>query len=105
MSACIVMVRFVVETGRREDFLPLVETNARRSLADEPGCRRFDVVVVEAEPDVVLLYEIYDDPAAFDAHRNMPHFHRFEADSAHLVSDKTISVGQLSAGSPAPKPG
>ena len=35
---------------------------------DEPGCRRFDVVEPQGEPDRVLLYEIYDDEAAFDAH-------------------------------------
>ena len=41
---------------------------------DEPGCRRFDVVEPPGEADRILLYEIYDDRAAFEAHLKTPHF-------------------------------
>jgi quinol monooxygenase YgiN len=41
-------------------------------LADEPGCSRFDVLVDPKVPTKFTLYEIYDDEAAFDAHRKIP---------------------------------
>jgi hypothetical protein len=42
-----------------------------------------------AEPDRILLYEIYDDRAAFEAHKNSPHYAAFDAQSAPLVAAKS----------------
>ena len=65
-----------------ERFRRLINENARASVRDEPGCRQFDVVVPDGEPDSIFLYEIYDDAAAFDAHKKTPHFAQFDRDSA-----------------------
>ena len=56
-------------SGKMAAFRQLIDENARASCRDEPGCRRFDVLRTAAsDPDRILLYEIYDDRAAFDAH-------------------------------------
>jgi (4S)-4-hydroxy-5-phosphonooxypentane-2,3-dione isomerase len=78
-----------------ERFHRLINENARASVRDEPGCRQFDVVVAEGEPDSVLLYEIYDDKAAFAAHTKTPHFAAFDRDSASCVASKKVSLGTL----------
>ena len=54
----------------------------------ERGCRRFDVLEPAGEPDRVVLYEIYDDRAAFDAHLQSEHFRRFNAESNALVAQE-----------------
>ena len=41
--------------------------------------------------DRIVLYEIYDDRAAFEAHLKTPHFHEFNAGSTPLVADKSVS--------------
>ena len=61
--------RFPAEAGRAARIPPAGRRQRRAPrCTDEPGCRRFDVVEPQGEPDRVLLYEIYDDEAAFDAH-------------------------------------
>jgi autoinducer 2-degrading protein len=53
------------------------------------------VVVPEGEADRIILYEIYDDAAAFDAHLKTPHFASFDAASAPLVAGRTVSRCRL----------
>lgn len=77
MSEYVVWVEMEVRDGLLDRFLPLAVANARTCVADEPGCRQFDVLQVDGAPNRVLLYEVYDDLAAFDAHRTMPHVATF----------------------------
>ena len=70
-------VSFAVPAERREDFIAEALRNARGSLADEPGCLRFDVLV---DPDDALLFhfdEAYVDKAAVELHRAGENFQRF----------------------------
>lgn len=76
-------------------FRSLVDANARASVRTEPGCRRFDVIEPLGEPDRVLLYEIYDDRAAFDAHCRAAHFLAFDAASRDLVATKQVIAAEL----------
>ena len=95
MSGFVIIVDFRLAAGAREAFRPLMDANARASVREESGCRRFDVVEPEGEPDRILLYEIYDDAAAFDAHCRMPHFLSFDAETAPLVREKHVIRGAL----------
>ena len=61
----VIYVDFTVKQGAVERFRELILANARHSLQDEPGCRRFDVLVSAEEPRRIVLYEIYEDAAAF----------------------------------------
>ncbi|MEO8136490.1 MAG: putative quinol monooxygenase [Betaproteobacteria bacterium] len=90
MRPYIITVEFRLRTGCAPAFLPLIRANARRSLADEPGCRRFDVLVRHDDDQRVFLYEIYDDEAAFEAHCRTPHFHEFDTASRQLCESKMV---------------
>jgi autoinducer 2-degrading protein len=91
MSGFVIFVDFRVRAGERAAFRRLIDDNARESCRIEPGCRRFDVLEPDGEPDRVLLYEIYDDRAAFEAHTRTAHFARFDAASAPLVAAKSVT--------------
>ncbi len=65
------------------------------SMRNEPGCFRFDVIEPEGEPDRVLLYEIYEDAAAFERHRITDHFLKFDSESKQLVAEKSVIVAAL----------
>ena len=95
MSGYVVLVDFRLKAGARTAFRDLVDDNARQSARLEPGCRRFDVVEPDGDEDTVLLYEIYRDRAAFEAHLRSEHYARFDASSAGHVVSKTIRVGEL----------
>lgn len=91
MSGFVITVDFHLKPGAMAEFRRLIDANARASCRDEPGCRRFDVLLPQALPDHVFLYEIYDDRPAFDAHIATPHFAAFNRDSASLVLEKTVN--------------
>jgi autoinducer 2-degrading protein len=40
----------------------------------EPGCREYVVLAERNAPGTWVLYEVYDDEAAFQAHRESEHF-------------------------------
>ena len=90
MSGFVVVVDLAIADGAMAEFLPLMRENAAASLRDEPGCRQFDVCLDLAGPDSVLLYEVYDDAAAFDAHLATAHFRAFDSRTAALVRSKQV---------------
>lgn len=90
----VVTVDFELKPDARGLFLPLITRNARQSIENEPGCRRFDVCVDPDRPENVFLYELYDDRAAFDVHQRSAHFSAFNEESKSLVVDKTIRLFQ-----------
>jgi (4S)-4-hydroxy-5-phosphonooxypentane-2,3-dione isomerase len=91
MSGFVVLVDFRLKPGSQSGFRKLVDANATDSVRNEPGCRRFDVLEVQAQSDRVLLYEIYDNEAAFDEHCRTRHFLDFDKASAALVAEKIVS--------------
>ena len=88
MFAVTVVIR--VKPGTMDDFMPLMLENARASLAHEPACSRFDVMTDPERPDVVALHEIYDDADGFAAHRETPHYKRFDAATGSMIADKSV---------------
>lgn len=87
-----VVVTLLVKQEAMSEFLPLMLENARKSLADEPGCHRFDVCRDEARPTEVFLYELYTDCAAFEAHLESAHFKDFDHRTTPLVLYKEVST-------------
>ncbi len=90
MTGFVIIVDFRLRTDTHLEFRRLVDANAGDSVRNEPGCRRFDVVEPRGEPDRVLLYEIYDDEAAFEEHCRSAHYSRFNRESESLVSKKSV---------------
>jgi quinol monooxygenase YgiN len=84
-----VTVHFTLRPAHADAFAAAVLDNAARSLADEPGCRVFDVVR-DASGLQIFLYELYDDEPAFQAHLSTPHFRAFDAQVAPWVADKQV---------------
>ena len=87
-----VTVEFKLKPGATARFRKLVLENAATSMSDEPSCRRFDVLVPAEQTgdDSFLLYEIYDDRAAFDAHLGSSHFRAFDEATRDLVLAKSV---------------
>jgi (4S)-4-hydroxy-5-phosphonooxypentane-2,3-dione isomerase len=99
MAPRAILVEFTVKSDAVGRFRELITTNATRSLADEPGCRRFDVLSPAGEPARIVLYEIYDDDRAFERHLATPHYKDFAAAAEPLI--ETRSIKRLEFVSPA----
>ena len=85
VGACIVIAEFEVRPEAFADFAALARSFAEECLESEPGCRQFDVVLLETTPQGVLFYEAYDDEAAFEAHCRSAHLARFKSAFPPLI--------------------
>jgi quinol monooxygenase YgiN len=90
MPAFVIIVDFLLKPGARDAFRRLIDENATASARSEPGCQRFDVLEPIGETDRVVLYEIYDDRAAFNVHCKTAHFDMFNTASAPYVREKKV---------------
>ena len=88
----VVIVEFELCAGHVEVFRERVRRQAADSLEFEPDCHVFDVCIDPEREDFVLLYEVYSDRAAFDAHLASAHFAAFDAEVRDWIRDKRVSV-------------
>jgi quinol monooxygenase YgiN len=86
----VVIAEFEVKPDRLERFLELARTDASQSVANEPGCHQFDVTLDREQPNRVVLYEVYADAAAFDAHVETPHLKAFRAGIEDLIVSRQV---------------
>ncbi|HEU0303902.1 MAG TPA: putative quinol monooxygenase [Gaiellaceae bacterium] len=66
------------EEDRVRDCLERLAVASRQ----EPGCRFYQPCQDPADPRAFLIFEIYDDEAACDAHRETAHFQEIAAGEA-----------------------
>jgi (4S)-4-hydroxy-5-phosphonooxypentane-2,3-dione isomerase len=90
LSGFVVCVEFEIRPELFDTFRPLMVENARASLRDEPGCRQFDVCVPADGAPRILLYEVYDDEAAFEAHLEAAHFKHFTEATRTMIAGRRI---------------
>ncbi len=90
MSHLAVVVTIRLKPGTADDFRALILENAAASRQYEPGCHRFDVLVAEDDGDTFVFYEEYSDAAAFEAHRESPHFKAYWQATKAMIDDRLI---------------
>jgi quinol monooxygenase YgiN len=87
MSKFAVVATYEIAPEQIGVFLPLLKAHRERCLRDEQGTLRFDIL----QPDHnLMLYEVYEDEAAFQAHRNGESVARFMQEAAHVERKLTF---------------
>ena len=86
----VVYAEFEVVPSKLENFIGAMRKNAAQSFADEAGCQQFDICQDPQNPNTMYLYEIYDDEAAFEAHKSEPHYHDFNHAVDGMVIKKSV---------------
>ena len=90
-QAFVVIADFQVKPGNLPAFLEAAQDDAKHSVANEPGCRQFDVICPEGSDDTVVFYEVYDSRLDFDAHLETPHLARFrDAFPPLIVEERSV---------------
>jgi (4S)-4-hydroxy-5-phosphonooxypentane-2,3-dione isomerase len=87
----VVHVHVRVLPGRVDDFLAATLVNARASLG-EPGVLRFDVIQDQADPEHVVLTEVYRDDGASAAHKLTPHYAAWRDSVAGMMAEPRASA-------------
>lgn len=88
----VVVVTFQIKPNQFDKFLPLMLSNAKASIDQEPDCSQFDVCVDETRPETIFLYEVYSNRAAFDLHLASPHFMEFDRAVAPMIETKQVQT-------------
>ena len=81
------VVEYDVVPGQVDNFLAAIKENGAASVK-EPGCRGFNISVSQKDPNHVLLYEVYSDAAAAEAHTATDHFKKYKAATAGMTTKR-----------------
>jgi quinol monooxygenase YgiN len=86
----IVLVQVKVRPELSGEFEAALLDNARQSVANDPGCLRFDVSQAREDPTRWILHEVYTNEEAHAAHRQSPHFLDYQAVADRAIVDKQV---------------
>jgi quinol monooxygenase YgiN len=87
MPKLAIVVTIEVTPGRKRSSCPLLMAHKARCLKDEPGTLQFEVLVPHDENSKLLLYQVYQDDAAFETHFNGPSITRLREEAAGMAAD------------------
>jgi autoinducer 2-degrading protein len=87
----VLVVNLRIKPDNVERFMKQALDNAREARK-EPGCRQFEVLVDAQDKTKVMLYEIYNDEKAFEAHQQTAHFKKYLAEAVPLLASRERHV-------------
>jgi len=80
-------VRIRIQPQHLDAFMQHLAVNAAAARL-EPGCLTFDVLVDPADRTRIMLYEVYQDEAAFQAHQATQPFKTYLAEAVPLLAER-----------------
>jgi quinol monooxygenase YgiN len=92
MSKFAVIATYEIAADQIDSFLPILRAHRNRCLKDEPGTLRFEILRPEKN---LMLYEVYENEAAFQTHREGASVARFRDEAARIERKLTFSTGTL----------
>ena len=94
-QAVYVIARWKVKAGTLPTVLEALQQLAEQSRAEE-GNQLYRAHQLAENPDVILLYEIYRDEQAAQAHRESAHFQQFALGTiVPLLEEREVMRGRL----------
>jgi quinol monooxygenase YgiN len=67
------VVHLEIVPEKFDEFVAIVRAHGERSVAVEPGCLSFQVMLAQDQAHKVILVEVYADEAALESHWDSPH--------------------------------
>lgn len=83
----VLQVAIQIKPENVDSFMQKVIENGKAARA-EPGCRQFDVLVDPDDKTKIMLYEVYDDQKAFEAHQAGAAFKKYIAEAVPLLASR-----------------
>jgi quinol monooxygenase YgiN len=79
-----------IEPAQIEAFAAATSEVGQASVQSEDGCLMLYAVAERDNPGRVRVFEIYRDPAAYQAHLQTPHFKKFRATTETMVKSRKL---------------
>ena len=87
-----IVAYLTAKPGKEAEFKEKMTAQAKRCLANEPGCLQFDVTQDPSNPARLAMLEVYQDEAAVKAHTESQHFKDFRPVVNELVAERKVEV-------------
>ena len=87
----VLQVAIRIKPENVDAFMKKLDENARNARK-EPGCKQFEVLVDPNDRTKIMLYEVYNDEAAFETHQQTPHFKKYVAEAVPLLASRERHV-------------
>jgi quinol monooxygenase YgiN len=87
----VLVVAIRIKPESVDAFMSKLFDNAREARK-EPGCRQFEVLVDPKDRTKIMLFEVYDDEKAFEAHQATAHFKKYIAEAVPLLASRERQV-------------
>ena len=87
-----ILAYLTAKPGLEAKFKEEMTAQAKRCLANEPGCLQFDVVQDPKAPTRFVMLEIYKDDDAIKAHQESEHFKNFRPVVSELLAERKVEV-------------
>ncbi|NOH61082.1 putative quinol monooxygenase [Vibrio sp. RE88] len=79
-----------VKKCREEDYITIMNENAKASCQNELGCVQFDVIRDLNDPQLFHLYEIYQSQEALAVHKQTEHYLASRVQLADIVVEQSV---------------
>jgi autoinducer 2-degrading protein len=95
-----IIVEYETHEGREEEFAALIKDHARRTLFEEEGCLRFEVLKpMDANgvpiPNRMMVSELYADHTAVDLHGTNPRLAIVRAALEPLLKSRRLMLAEI----------
>lgn len=95
-----IIVEYEVREGREEEFTSLIRDHARRTLFEEEGCLRFEVLKpLDADgrpiPNRMMASELYADQTAVDLHGSNSRLAVVRAALMPLLQSRKVTLAEV----------
>jgi quinol monooxygenase YgiN len=87
-----IVAYLTAKPGKEAEFKEQMTAQAKRCLANEPGCLQFDVAQDPKSPARFVMLEVYKDDEAIKAHQDSQHYKDFRPVVSELVAERKIEV-------------
>tara|TARA_R110002072_G_scaffold10726_54_gene49786 strand:+ start:507 stop:803 length:297 start_codon:yes stop_codon:yes gene_type:complete len=98
MTAIVLHVELTLHPEHRDAYLARALQHRENVNAKEPACQRFEISVEENDPNVVRLYEVYDDEAAVQHHMETPYMIAYREETAPMIAERKLTRATMAHG-------
>ena len=85
MPKLAIIATIEIAPGRMDEYLPIAMAHRARCLKDEPGTLQLEILRPLDDSSKIMVYEVYEDETAFDAHWNGASIKRAREEAAGMV--------------------
>lgn len=87
------IAHLTIKPGKLEAFKAAVREEMRDALRLEPGVVAIYAVADKNDPNKLMFFEMYVDEAAYQIHRETPHFVKYFKTTKDMIADRVLMEG------------